>query len=83
MVQAVHFCRKGPSFSEAIENVDNDAPRELNTINPGCPNGRSNIPKLSEQECVYKVKRAKSGFMVLMLSEQKNTVWIKDVLQKL
>lgn len=44
--QAVYFVRKGPSFTIAMETVDNYAPREVDKTHPGCPNRETIIPKL-------------------------------------
>lgn len=43
----------------------------------------SNNPDLRKKETVYKVRRGESGFKHLIRLEQKNTTWMKDILQKL
>lgn len=70
-------------FSEAIGYVDYDAPGEVISTHPAWTNLMTTIPRLSQEENAYKVKRGKSGFKLLMSSELKNTARIKEVVQQL
>lgn len=47
--QAVHFWRKRPPLSEAVENFDNDGPGEVNTTHSGWTNLMSNFPRLPQE----------------------------------
>lgn len=77
MEQAVHFLRKGQSFSDVLDNVDFDAPGKVNSTRPGWTILMYSIPRLLQEECVYKRKREESGPKLLMRPEQKNAAWME------
>lgn len=75
------FWQKGPSFFVAIDNIVYGAPGEPNSTHPGWLDLISDIPRLPQEEHVYKKKGGVSGFKWLMRPEQKSTMWMKDIAQ--
>lgn len=82
MEQAVQFWRKGQSFSDTTDNVNFDAPGGVNLTHPGWTGIMSNIQSLPQQERIYKRKRMESVFKFLMCPEQKNTMSMKNIVQR-
>lgn len=70
------------SFSDATNNINYDAPKKVNSTHSELPNLMSNISRHPQIERVYKRKRVEYDFRLLMLLEQKNTVYMKDIVQK-
>lgn len=73
LAQPVQICRKGPSFSDEIANVEYDASEKLNTTRPGWTYLIANILSVVQEEPIYKTKGTESGLKPLMRPEQKNT----------
>lgn len=76
------FWWKGSSFLEAIENVYYETPGEMNTTQAGWMDLMPNISRLSQEKRVYKKKRRESVFKFLIRSEENNTAWMKNIVQK-
>lgn len=71
MQKAVYFCRKCPSFSDAINNAYDDAPGVMNTTHRVWTNLMSNNPRLTQEKHVYRRERDESRFTLLMCMVQK------------
>lgn len=80
--QAVHFWRKGASFSDTVDYIEYDPSEERNSTYPRWKHLMSNNPSLLQEERVCNRNRGESGFKLLMGPDQKNTVWIKYIVQK-
>lgn len=65
-----------------MNNGNYDMPQEMNSTHPGWTILVSNILRLQQKDHIYKRKRAKSGFNLLMGSEQKSAAWMKDIVQR-
>lgn len=81
--QDVHFCRKRPSFSDAIHKVDYEATEKGSATYPGWKTLMSTVPKLLQRERFYKKTEVEAGFKPLINPDQKSSVLMKNILQKL
>lgn len=82
MHQSIHFWRKCQSLSDAIGNLNYEAPGEVNLTRSGCTNLISNNPLVPQEERICKRERKEPGFKLLIRLELKKTVWMKNIVQK-
>lgn len=65
-----------------IDKADYDTNGEVNTTQPGWRNILCKIPRLPQEERMYKRKRGEFGFILLICPDRRNTAFVKDIVKK-
>lgn len=82
MEQAMYFKRKGLRLNSILTRVSNGASSDIKSTHPGRTSQMSIVSCLMQNERIFQSGFSASGFKALFSLEQKNMVWVEDIICK-